>query len=390
MRDRLHSAREHARYHREHWPGDPHKHLHRELHRSYRYLRVARPLALLFNILVLYSLFRWFRGGWVTVAFAGFITLKEMIHLYFLWRMERGIFRPLERLRHGVESVAQGDYQVRVAAGPPNEIGLLIESFNKMARRLEEGEQTKARYEENRKALLMNISHDLKTPLASIQGHIEMIAEGQLASPDRLPAYLQIIAGNLRYLNRLVDDLFLFSKLDMDKLEFNFEAISIQRYLRDVTDELALELGEQGVAFCYLDQLPADLTVRIDRKRLHQVIRNLVDNAVKHGRRPELAVSMGLTADPAGVAITVADNGPGIPPEALPHIFDRFFRIERERPKELSSTGLGLAIARELVEAHGGSISVSSPPGSGACFEIKLPLAASEVSDDETGAGDRG
>lgn len=358
-----------------HWGHDSR----REFYQSYRYVRVVRPAALLFNIFVFYLLLRWLGSNVFTLLFAVFITVKEFIHLYFMWRLEKRIFKPLEALKNGVEAISQGNYHVRVETVIPNEIGVLTHSFNEMAKRLQEGEITKARYEENRKALLVNISHDLKTPISSIQGLVEMIRDGQISSPDKVQRYLQIIDSNVHYINRLVDDLFLFSKLDMEKLEFSFEEINIREYVRDVADELAFELGEKGISISYVENITtSNSAVRLDRKRLYQVIRNIVDNAVKYGNKPDLAIIIELTQQENQVCIAIRDNGPGIPEELLPEIFNRFYRIERQRPKDLNSTGLGLAIAKELVEAHNGSISVTSSQH-GSCFAVVLPLLRDEV-----------
>jgi signal transduction histidine kinase len=242
-----------------------------------------------------------------------------------------------------------------------------------MAEELAQGEKVQAEYEENRKNLIANISHDLKTPITAIQGHIEALLDGPAVPPEKQEKYLKVIHHNTAYLNRLIDDLFLFSKLDMDKLEFHFESVRIRDYLADLMEEYQLELGGQNIQVRFSSLLEGETSVYLDGKRLYQAINNIIRNAIGHGPEHGLSLSVKLYRQGDWVAIDIQDNGPGIPQDKLPYIFDRFYRIDSERTKDLESTGLGLAITRELVQAHGGKITVSSREGEGTCFTVLLP-----------------
>lgn len=176
-------------------------------------------------------------------------------------------------------------------------------------------------------------------------------------------------------MNKLVDDLFLFSKLDMQKLEFLFEDVPIIPFIEDLTEGFKLEFEDGKIDFAFHNRLEDDHIVRIDRKRMHQVFRNIIGNAVKYGSERGLSIRTELYLKDGYFCIDISDNGPGIPEDKLPYIFNRFYRIDTERTKDLASTGLGLAIAKELVEAHGGKIAVSSIAGSGTRFTIMLPAA---------------
>jgi signal transduction histidine kinase len=297
-----------------------------------------------------------------------------MFQFDFYRRLEKRIFKPIEQLKNGFTEIGQGNYNVSIQPEVQNEFAQLIHSFNEMALKLQESERINQEYEENRKALVANISHDLKTPITSIQGYLEMILEGYVSQPEQLNPYLKTIYSNTVYMNKLIDDLFLFSKLDMDKLNMNCEVLKIQAYLEDLATELKFEFEEKQLEFSYRDQADQDYSVRIDGKRVYQAIRNIVDNAVKYGPGQDLKVVMELSGQEEYVCIEIADNGPGIPADRLPHIFDRFYRIDLERSKDFVSTGLGLAIAKELIEAQGGKISVVSTSGEGSRFTIKLPV----------------
>jgi signal transduction histidine kinase len=341
-----------------------------EFHRRLQYIR---PLVILMNLLFWYLIIRYLGVRFWAIFMAALISIFGIYEFFFLWRLEKRIINPIAQLKKGVREIAKGNYRVRIKCDGMNDITLLMTSFNDMAGQLQESEKMKAGYEENRRDLLANISHDLKTPITSIQGYIEALLERPDLSED-IRKYLRIICHNTAYMNKLIDDLFLFSKLDLEKLEFQFETIAVRNFMNDLMDEFRFELEEKQVRLDYADHLAAECTVKIDRKRIHQVVRNIIGNAVKYGPEKGLAIGVYLSRQEERVLIAIRDNGPGIPPEQLPFIFDRFYRIDSERTKDVMSTGLGLAIARELVEAHGGEITVSSVLGAGSCFTIELPV----------------
>jgi signal transduction histidine kinase len=348
-----------------------------DMRQYYRHVRYTRPITLGINLLLWGTLF-WLGGvstglKLVILFFALASTFGSLFELFFLLRVRDRILAPVENMKAGVDEIAKGNYDVVVKTGNYNEIDSLIEAFNKMALKLKEDEQLKAEYEENRKALIANISHDLKTPITSIQGYIEAILDRDDLSDEKKAKYLKIISGNAEYMNKLIDDLFLFSKLDLQKLDFNFEEISVRPFISDLMEELNLEFEEKGIDFEYHDGLVSGCNAMVDARRFHRIIRNIVDNAVKYGPGKSLVIKSGLFMQDGFFGVSITDNGPGIPEDKINHIFERFYRIDDERTKDFASTGLGLAIAKELVEAHGGKISASAARGRGTCFTILIP-----------------
>lgn len=370
---------------------DQHQLYHREFHRMHRSVKYFRPFAVLFNLLILFLLFKLAGIKAIVIFIAAMLIAKEIMQVLFLLHLEKRVFKPIEDLKNGVEEIAQGNYDVKVEYDMRNEMGLLVASFNEMARKLAETERIKSEYEANRKALVTNITHDLKTPITSLQGYVEAILDGDIP-PENKAKYLQIIHRNTIYVNRLIDDLFLFSKLDMQKLNFQFASVPIRAFMGDLTEEFRFELAERQVQLVYIDKIEQDLPVRMDRKRMHQAIRNIISNALKYGPENGLVIRAGLSKQGDFACIELSDNGPGIPADKLPYVFDRFYRIDNERTKDLMSTGLGLAIARELVEAHGGRITAASEVGKGTCFKITLPFAGKvgKGAADETDIDHRG
>ncbi|MDR3540845.1 MAG: HAMP domain-containing sensor histidine kinase [Desulfosporosinus sp.] len=291
--------------------------------------------------------------------------------------MENRVFRPIDKLKNGVEEIARGNYNVKVESDVINDlsfIGLLVDSFNEMARKLWASEKMKAEYEENRKLLIANISHDLKTPISSVQGYIEAILDGVVIEPEKVTMYLKTIYQNTAYIDKLIDDLFLFSKLDLQKLDFQFESIQIRAFMNDLMEEFKFELEEKQFNFNYVNKMKGDSLICIDRKRIYQAFKNIIGNAVKYGANQDLSIKIEMDRQDDFIDICIEDNGPGIPQDQLPHIFNRFYRIDNERTKDLMSTGLGLAIAKELVQAHRGSIAVTSTENEGSRFIIRLPV----------------
>lgn len=345
-----------------------------EFRRIHRYARLFPPIILVLNLIIWYLIFRYEGLKAVSIFLAVLFTIGGSFEFFFLRRIESRILTPIDKLKEGVEEISKGNYDVKIESGVRSEVSQLIGSFNVMAKRLQETEKIKAEYEENRKTLIANISHDLKTPITSIQGYIEAITDGNAVSPENLNKYLKIIYNNTGYMNKLIDDLFLFSKLDIQKLEFEFLNVKVRPFVADLMEEFELELKERNIEFHYTDSLEEDCTFSIDRKRLHQVFRNILGNAEKHGPGHNLSIAVELYRLDDFVYVDIQDNGPGIAEDKLSHIFDRFYRIDSERTKDFMSTGLGLSIARELVEAHGGRIKVSSAENEGTCFTVMLPV----------------
>jgi signal transduction histidine kinase len=345
-----------------------------DLNKIHRYLRWLRPVGGLISLFLLFLIFKAVGVQTITILFAIIFIIHQICHIYITLRMEKRIMEPLEKLKNGVDQIAKGNYDVRIDNNVCNEMGVLIYDFNKMAETLGQAEKMKQEYEENRKELIANISHDLKTPITSINGYIEALVDGVVTSPDKVNNYLKVIHNNTTYINNLIDDLFLFSKLDMQKLEFNFEKIKIRPFMADLMEEFNFVLKEEEIEFKFQDNLSEELEVYIDRKRIYQVIRNIIGNAMKYGNQEEPIIEVQLGNDDIYVNIEIKDNGPGIPEDKLPHIFNRFYRVDVERTKDLMSTGLGLAIAKEMVEVHKGKIYVSSTIGEGSNFIIQLPV----------------
>lgn len=348
-----------------------------EFKRYTRHIKYSRVCFIIFNILIWYLIFGYFGVKSMSIIFAVIISAAGIIELLYLGTLEKRVLTPITELIKGVDEIAKGNYEIKVDYTARNEVSILVNSFNDMAEKLHKAEILKIEYEANRKALVANISHDLKTPITSIQGYVEFIMKAENMPQDTLNKYHKTIYNNAAYVNKLIDDLFLFSKLDMEKLDFNYERLNLKAFMDDVMQEFELELDSRNVVLHYENSLRDTYYFNIDRKRIYQVLKNIIGNAVKYGDKTDLKIIVNLYVEENNACVSIEDNGPGIPPDKLPHIFNRFYRVDYARTKDLISTGLGLAIAKELIEAQGGSINVSSEENKGTCFTILIPIERS-------------
>lgn len=344
-----------------------------ELYFLARYMHVFRKITVIFTAIIILFMFKVLGFRAASVSIVIILVINQIFMVMMMVRLEKRFIAPMSKLQYGVKKISDGDYSVRLKVDQENEVGILTVAFNDMASKLEDGERIKKEYEYNRKELIANISHDLKTPITSINGYVEALLE-DVVPKEKIDSYLKTISSNAGYMNRLIDDLFLFSKLDMQKIDFTFVETNIKNYMSDIVEEFEFILSEKGINFNYKDTIDEDLFVNIDGKRLYRSIRNIVDNAIKYGDigSKNLSIEIDLKADEEFVFINLMDNGPGIEEEKIDKIFERFYRIDKERTKDLSSTGLGLAIAKEIVDAHKGYISVKSKINFGSVFTIKL------------------
>lgn len=224
-----------------------------------------------------------------------------------------------------------------------------------------------------RKEFVANVSHELRTPLSLIKGYVETLLDGAKDDPALTGRFLQTIERHADRLTFLIDDLLAISQLESGHVAYNLQAVDLRAQVERVCSELEVRARERQVVL--LNEVPADLWVRADGDRLQQVLLNLIDNAIKYGRTGGVVRIGGRVVADAVVEGFVSDDGPGIPPESQPRVFERFYRVDRARSREQGGTGLGLSIVKHIIQAHGGEVDVESQPGRGTTFRFTLPRA---------------
>jgi len=287
--------------------------------------------------------------------------LAVAIALVFTFVLSRRILAPIQTLTVAVKRLGQGDLSQRVKFHDKGEVGELAQAFNSMAGDLERAEQL-------RRNLMADVAHELRTPLSNIQGYLEAIQDGVI-KPDA--ATIHSLHEEATLLSRLVDDLQELSLAEAGELKLVRQAEDIAELINRTVAAMQPQAATKGLSVCINlpDKLPP---VNIDSHRISQVLRNLLENAVAHTAEGDINV----TARQQGswVEISVADTGEGIPAEDLANIFERLYRVDKSRARATGGSGLGLTIAKRLVEAHGGKIEAQSELGKGSRFSFTVPI----------------
>lgn len=291
---------------------------------------------------------------WIGFLFAGI----GLVVSYFL---SGNITRPLRQLSRAAEKIRQGELKQEVPVETRDEVGQLAAVFNQMSAEL-------AVNENNRQELLANIAHELKTPLAILQGHLESMLDGvEQPEPDKLFSMQEEVMR----LTRLVGDLRDLSLAQVHQLELHLQPMDLGEKTERAAEMLEPLLEEKNLHF--VKELAPDLPLRqLDPDRLNQILYNLITNAIRY-TTPGTAIVLKTEAAGKNVRLIIADEGPGIAPEDLPHVFEQFYRGDKSRNRALGGSGIGLSLAKSFVEAQGGSIRAENRKNGGAAFIVEFP-----------------
>jgi two-component system phosphate regulon sensor histidine kinase PhoR len=227
------------------------------------------------------------------------------------------------------------------------------------------------RLEAARQEFVANVSHELRTPLSLVKSAVETLLDGAKDDPAALLRFLRIVERHTNRLAALIEDLLLLGSLDSGQLRLQRQPVRVRDAVEEVFGDLASRARERNTTLGNF--VPGSLVVDADPDRLRQVLVNLLDNAVKYGRPAGRVRATAAALGDAMIEVAIADDGPGLPPEAQARVFERFFRVDKARSREQGGTGLGLAIVKHVVQAHGGEVRVESTPGAGATFFFSLP-----------------
>ncbi len=286
------------------------------------------------------------------------------IGVLLVWLLSLRVLTPVRTLSAAAQKLGEGDLAQRVPVQGPAELSQLGHTFNTMAANLETAEA-------NRRNMVADVAHELRTPISNIQGYLEAVKDG-LLQPDA--ATIEIIYQQAGHLVTLVEDLRVLALAEAGALRLEFSEVSPAELIQNAAEAFQTRAAAKGIdlRLDVTSQLPL---VIIDRTRVTQVIGNLLENAIKYSpEQTSVEVSV-RSPGPQSIRISVTDQGKGIEADELSQIFDRFYRVDPSRARATGGSGLGLTIAKQLVEAHGGSITVESRPGQGTCFSFELPVA---------------
>lgn len=325
------------------------------------------------------SPFKEFVSHYFTTFVAGIIVLLIFTNILLTFFVSRSITRPLDYLKKAANEIKNGNLNYEVNYKSKDEIGELASAFEEMRLKLKESVEVEQQYELNRKDLVSNISHDLKTPITAVKGYVEGIIDGVADTPDKMDKYIRTIYTKTNEIDKLIDELFLYSKLDLKKLAFNFEKVDISKYLQHCTEELSFDLESKGVTLTFNSYCDNEIIVIADREKLNRVVTNVIYNSVKYMDMDRGKIEIELHEEANEAVIKIKDNGQGISEAKVPFIFDRFYRADPSRNTDKGGSGLGLSIAKHIIEEHGGIIWAQSKKGVGTTIAFTLKKISEDV-----------
>ena len=305
------------------------------------------------------------------LVFSGVVSV-----VFSLW-VAATVSERVSGVGQAIRELALGRYETRLRLSGGDEVASLAAAVDVLAQRLQEAEQQRDQLERERRELTVSISHDLRTPLASVRAMVEALSDEVVDDPAEVERYYGNIRREVERLSRMIDDLFELAQIDAGALQLRTRALTLQEVTAEVVDAMQAQAlrREVRLAIEISGEPPA---LPLDGARIERAVANLVRNALEHTPAGgEIRVS--IAADGEGVRLSVADGGNGVAADDLPHIWDRFYRGEKSRRRSTGGAdgaGLGLAIVRGIVEAHGGTVAARSEPGAGAVFTFHLPGVA--------------
>ena len=259
-----------------------------------------------------------------------------------------------------------------MAAETDDEIGEVCVAFEEMRLKLKGQIERNIQYEKESKELISNISHDLKTPMTAIKGYIEGIMDGVADTEEKRNRYIRTIYNKANDMDRLINELTFYSKIDTNRIPYTFNKINVREYFDDCVEEVGLDLESKNIELSYFNSVENDVLVIADAEQLKRVINNIVGNSIKYMDKPKGYISIRVKDVGDFIQVEIEDNGRGISAKDLPYIFDRFYRTDTSRNSSKGGSGIGLSIVRKIIEDHGGKIWANSKLGCGTVMYFVL------------------
>ena len=284
--------------------------------------------------------------------------------LLVIW-VYRSILGPLNKLQEATKKIRDGNLEFTLDVEADDEIGQLCSDFEEMRLRLKANGEEKIQYDKESKELISNISHDLKTPITAIKGYVEGILDGVASSPEKLDKYIRTIYNKANDMDRLIDELTFYSKIDTNRIPYTYSKINVAQYFRDCIEEVGLDMEARGIELGYFNYVDEEVLIIADAEQMKRVINNIISNSVKYLDKKKGIINIRIKDVGDFIQVEIEDNGKGIAAKDLPNIFDRFYRTDSSRNSSQGGSGIGLSIVRKIIEDHGGRIWATSKEGIG-------------------------
>ena len=298
----------------------------------------------------------------ILIAVILILVVTAAILIFWIYK---GITYPLGKMQKAAKNIKEGNLDFQIVPEVNDELGQLCQAFEDMRKRLKTNAEEKIIYDKENKELISNISHDLKTPVTAIKGYAEGIIDGVADTPEKREKYIRTIYSKANEMDRLINELTLYSKIDTNRIPYNFSTLLVSEYFDDCAEDLELELESKGVTFSYSNYVEGEQRIIADAEQMKRVINNIVNNSLKYMDKEKARINLRIKDVGDFIQIELEDNGKGIAAKDLPYIFDRFYRTDASRNSSKGGSGIGLSIVKKIVEEHGGKIWATSKEDTG-------------------------
>lgn len=291
--------------------------------------------------------------------------------------IQKGVFAPIRDLNRAMKNIAEGNLEYMLPAPPDHrkkqsEIANLYNNYEQMRLQLKESAEEKIQTDNQNRELISNISHDLKTPITSIKGYVEGIMDGIADTPEKIDKYIRTIYNKANDMDRLINELTIYSKIDSNRIPYNFHKINVADYFNDCIEEVGLDLDSKTITLNYSNLVSPDTLIIADPEQLKRVINNIIGNSVKYIDKRQGVIDIRILDEIDSIRVEIEDNGKGVAPKELGRIFERFYRTDASRNSAQGGSGIGLSIVKKIIEDHGGYIWATSKEGEGTCMHFVI------------------
>ena len=300
----------------------------------------------------------------VVILLISVFVLKQWIH--------KGIVNPIWELNIAMKKIAEGNLDYRLDNHYAGEIGELFENYEDMRLRLKESTDEIVDNKKRNRELVSNISHDLKTPITAIKGYVEGIMDGVADTPEKMDRYIKTIYNKANDMNRLINELTIYSGIDNNRIPYNFQRINVSEYFNDCVEEVGLDLESKRIELNFYNLVSDDTMIIADPEQMKRVINNIVGNSIKYLDKENGTIEIRILDEVDSIRVEIEDNGRGIAAKDLSRIFERFYRTDESRNSSKGGSGIGLSIVKKIVEDHGGYIWATSKESEGTCMHFVI------------------
>ncbi len=304
--------------------------------------------------------------------FVAIVCILIFTSLMLTQWIRKGVFTPINELNVAMQKIKDGNFDYMLQTDAKGEIGDLYRNYEDMRLRLKESTEENNRYKQQNKELVSNISHDLKTPITAIKGYVEGIMDGVADTPEKIDKYIKTIYNKANDMDRLINELTVYSGIDNNRIPYNFHRINVADYFGDCVEEVGLDLESKNIKLNYSSLIEPDTIVIADPEQMKKVINNIISNSVKYMDKPQGEIDIRILDEVDSIRVEIEDNGKGIAQKDLQRIFDRFYRTDASRNSAQGGSGIGLSIVKKIIEDHGGYVWATSKEGEGTCMHFVL------------------